>query len=76
MLDNSAEIESLNGLGTAMLNSQGWHLVTHFHVREGADGSKAYNYAVDKVQNHNRHAGIRTIIKEGVTYHEIWDFWK
>ncbi|QMU61801.1 MAG: hypothetical protein GKR92_08860 [Gammaproteobacteria bacterium] len=76
MSDSSAEIESLNGLDTAMLNNQGWHLVTHFRVREGTDGSKAYNYAVDKVQNHNRHAGIRTIIRGGVTYHEIWDFWK
>jgi len=76
MSDSAAEIESLNGLDAAMLNKQGWHMVTHYLVREGADGSKAYNNAVQKVQHHNRHAGIRTIIKEGVTYHEIWDFWK
>jgi len=76
MSESSAEIESLNGLDTAILNNQGWHLVTHFRVREGTDGSKAYDYAVEKVKNHNRQAGIRTITKDGVTYHEIWDLWK
>ena len=34
------------------------HLATHFRVREGTDGSKAYNNAVEKVQNHNRHARL------------------
>ena len=76
MSENSAEIESLDGLDTNILNRKGWHLVTHFRVREGTDGSTAYNYAVEKVQSHNRQAGIRTITKNGVTYHEIWDFWK
>lgn len=76
MSDSSSEIESLNGLETGILNNQGWHLVTHFRVREGTDGSKAYNFAIEKVQNHNRPAGIRTVTKEGVTYHEIWDLWK
>ncbi|MDH3609835.1 MAG: hypothetical protein OEQ24_11420 [Gammaproteobacteria bacterium] len=43
MSESSAEIESLSGIDTAILNNQGWHLVTHFRVREGTDGSKAYN---------------------------------
>lgn len=76
MLESSAEIESLNGQETGVLNRKGWHLVTHFRVSESADESKAYDYAVEKVKNHNRPAGIRTIVKDGVTYHEVWDFWK
>jgi len=76
MSESSAEIESLDGLDTAILNRKGWHLVTHFRVSKDTDESNAYNYAVEKVKNHNRPAGIRTIIKDGVTYHEVWDFWK
>ncbi len=76
MSESSADIESLDGLDTAILNNKGWHLVTQFRVRAGTDGSKAYNHAIDKVQNHNRHAGVRTITKDGVTYHEVWDLWK
>ncbi len=71
MSESPAEIASLNGIDTVILNNHGWHLVTHFRVREGSDGSKAYNYAIEKVQKHNRHAGIRTVTKDGVTYHEI-----
>lgn len=76
MADTSAEIESLDGLDTNILNRKGWHLVTHFQVSESSGGSNAYDYAVEKVQNHNRPAGIRTVVREGVTFHEIWDFWK
>jgi hypothetical protein len=76
MAENSAEIESLAGLDTNILNRKGWHLVTRFQVSKGSDGSNAYDYAVEKVQNHNRPAGIRTIVKDEVTYHEVWDFWK
>jgi len=76
MVTETTEIESLDGLATATLNSQGWHMLTYYRVRSGTDGSSAYNNAVKKVQNHNRHAGIRTIEKNGVTYYEIWDLWK
>jgi hypothetical protein len=76
MAENSAEIESLDDLDTNILNRKGWHMVTHFRVSESSGGSHAYDYAVEKVQNHNRPAGIRTIVKDGVTYHEVWDFWK
>jgi len=76
MSGSSAEIESLDGIDTNILNRKGWHLVTHFRVSQDSDESNAYNYAVEKVKNHNRPAGIRTIKKDGVTYHEVWDFWK
>lgn len=77
MLEVTTEIESLDGhQDTTILHRQGWYMVTHFRVREGTDGSAAYNHAVDRVQKHNRHAAIRTVIKSGVTYYEIWDYWK
>ena len=74
--DSSNEIESLDGQDTGILNRKGWHMVTHFRVSEGSDNSNAYDYAVEKVKNHNRPAGIRTIVRDGFTYHEVWDFWK
>jgi|GEM_PF-6832237 len=70
------EIESLDGLATSMLNSRGWHMLTCYKVRAGTDGSGAYNNAVHKVHSHDRHAGIRTVVRDGVTYYEIWDLWK
>ena len=76
MASELTEIESLNGQDTSALNSKGWYLVTHYRVRPGTDGSNAYNNAVKKIQDHNRHAGIRTITRAGATYYEIWDLWK
>ena len=75
MSDDSNEVEMLDGMDTGILNRQGWHFVTYFQTREGGEGSSAYNKARERAKAHNRPAGIRTVVKDGITYWEIWEHW-
>ena len=72
---NHENIETLNESDTVLLNRQGWHLVTLFQTREGGDESEAYHKALNKAVSHDREAGIRCVVKDGVTYYEVWDRW-
>lgn len=75
MSENSKKIETLDEKDTNILNKQGWHLVNLYRSRQGGDGSTAYNKAVEKALKHERQVGIRRIIKDGVTYYEVWEHW-
>ena len=65
----------LDGMDTGILNRKGWHFVTYFQSRQGGEGSSAYNKACERAKAHQRPAGIRTIVKDGITYWEIWEHW-
>lgn len=73
---NSKDVERLDELDTGLLEKKGWHFVTYYQSREGGEGSSAYNKAMEKALNHKRKAGIRTHIKDGVTYYELWEYWQ
>ncbi len=75
MTEQSKGIETLDELDTGILNRKGWHLITLYRTREGGDGSTAYDKALEKALNHERKVGIRCVVKEGITYYEVWEHW-
>ena len=75
MSDESDQIETLDGLDTSILERKGWHFVTYFQTRESGQGSSAYNKACERAKSHARQAGIRSVVKDGITYWEIWEHW-
>ena len=75
MSEQDKKIETLDENDTAILNNRGWHLVDLYRSREGGDGSTAHNKAMEKALTVKREVGIRTVVKEGVTYFEVWEHW-
>ena len=75
MAGDKKDIETLDENDTAMLNKKGWHLVDLYRSREGGDGSTAYNKAVEKALKVKRKVGMRRVVKEGITYYEVWEHW-
>ena len=75
MSENEKKIETLDENDTGMLNKKGWHLIDLYRSREGGDGSTAHNKAVEKAMTLEREVGIRRVVKEGVTYYEVWEHW-
>jgi len=75
MNDNLNNVEKLDELDTGLLEKKGWHFVTYYQSREGGDGSSAYNKAMEKALKHERKIGIRSVVKNEVTYYELWEHW-
>ena len=75
MSDDSNQLDTLDGLDSGILKKQGWHFVTYFQSRQAGQGSSAYNKARQRALEHERQAGIRSIVKDGITYWEIWEHW-
>ncbi len=75
MSESEKKIQTLDENETATLNRRGWHLVDLYRSREGGEGSTAYNKAMEKALKVKREVGIRTVVKDGVTYFEVWEHW-
>ena len=75
MSEDEKDFEVLDENDTAILKQKGWHLIDLYRSREGGDGSTAHNKAIEKVTSLERQAGIRTVVKDGVTYFEVWEHW-
>lgn len=75
MNEESKDIETLDDLDTGILEKRGWYFVTYYQSRQEGEGSSAYNKAMDKALSHERQAGIRNKVKDGITYWEIWEHW-
>lgn len=75
MSEDIKVIETLDENDSAMLTKKGWHLVDLYRSRDGGEGSTAHNKALEKAQALKRKVGMRTVVKEGVTYFEVWEHW-
>lgn len=75
MSNNGSDINNLDGYDTEILKKQGWFFVTYFQSREGVDGSKAYNNAMEKALSIEREVGLRSYVKDDITYWEVWEHW-
>ncbi len=75
MSEKKKEIETLDENNTEILNKKGWHLVDLYRSREGGDGSTAHNKALEKALTVKRKVGLRRVVKDGVTYYEVWEHW-
>lgn len=70
------KLDDLDGKDSAILNRQGWFLLTYYQARKGNTSSSAYDRAIDKAKSNPRQTGIRTIEKEDYTVFEVWEYWK
>jgi len=70
---DGADIVRLDEPDTGILNKKGWSLVTYFQSRQGGHGSTAYNKAFEKALTIKREVGLRSYVKDGYTYWEIWE---
>ena len=75
MPKDKKDIETLDENDTAILNRRGWHMIDLYRSRDGGDGSTAHNKAVEKALSSKRNVGIRRVVKEGITYYEVWEHW-
>ncbi len=75
MSNNGKDINNLDGYDTAILKRQGWFFVTYYQSREGGNGSNAYSNAIEKASTIDREVGLRSYIKNDVTYWEVWELW-
>ncbi len=75
MAGDKNEITNLKERDSAILNRQGWFLVTYYQSREGSDSARAYNLALQKAKSIKRETGLRRYRKGEYTIFEVWEHW-
>jgi len=71
----SEELEDLDVLDSAVLNKQGWFLVTYYQCRNDKSACVSRDRAIEKAKSIDRKTGIRTLEKEDNIYFEVWEKW-
>ena len=69
------EVATLDGQESAILNKQGWFLLTYYQTKDEPMGSRAHNMAMEKVACIDRKSGLRIYKKGEYTVFEIWEHW-
>ncbi len=75
MVEVDKNIVDLGDQNNETLNRKGWFLVTYYQSRESGEGSSANNKAMEKAFTLKKQAGIRSYVKEDITFWEVWERW-
>ena len=75
MSAEGSEIKNLDSEDSAILNREGWFLLTYYQTKDNPTGSRAHKLAIDKAMSVDRKAGLRIHKKGEYTVFEVWEHW-
>ncbi len=68
MTTKGSDIENLDCNDSAILNREGWFLLTYYQTRDKPTGSRAHKLAIDKAMSIDRKAGLRIHKKVNIQF--------
>ena len=75
MGESENEVIALDGQESAILNKQGWFLLTYYQTKDEPIDSRAHSMAMQKAACIERKAGLRIYKKDEYTVFEVWEHW-